>query len=221
MSWMQRLLGNESAVSTASTAPGVRSIRFDTTGWKEKQASNDAVQWRNADGDVLRAQLAAHPAPFLYDSSDLGSLREHYRREAAASQGAIVSVETVSVQGVPCVEVIKKFERLPAYAYEGVLAIGFEAARCSLTIESINQGTTGVREATVTAHLWERGELEIGEETGPEQAKVKGWFVDPYLEDYQGPVLCSLSDDERLDPLFPQHPLSKVRVVLQQLEKEP
>jgi tetratricopeptide (TPR) repeat protein/uncharacterized RDD family membrane protein YckC len=203
----------------ASTALSVRSIRFDTSGWKEKQASNDALEWRNADGDVLRVRFSAQPASFLSDPSDLGSLREHYRREAAASRGAIVLVETVSIQGIPCIEAIKKFERLPAYAYEGVLVLAFEASHFILTLESLERGKTGMREAVLTAHLAERGELEIREEPGTGATVIKGWFLDPYLEGYQGPVLRSLSDDERLDALFPLHPLSKIRSVLRRIKK--
>jgi tetratricopeptide (TPR) repeat protein len=216
MSWLRRVFGDE---KVASTAPGVRSIRFDSAGWKEQQASNEAAEWRNADGDVLRARLAAGPAPYLSSPTDIGALREHYRREAAAAEGAIVSVETVSVQGIPCVEVIKKFERRPAYAYEGVLAFGFDAYHYVLTVESIERGTTGVRDAVVTGHLVERGELEISEDPGPDGASVRGWFLDPYLEVYDGPVLHSLSDDERLDVLFPEHPLSKIRSVLGRIMK--
>src|SRR5262245_10468320 len=45
-----------------------------------------------------------------------------------------------------------------------------------------------------------------------------GWFRDPYDSGYQGPVLYSLSDDLRLDALFPDHPLSRIRASLAQIQ---
>jgi tetratricopeptide (TPR) repeat protein len=211
MSWLRRMVGGGgSGVAEA----GLRSIRFDTAGWVQRRTSGDTAEWRDADGDALRAIFHDTPSP-LFEAADPVSVREHFRREAAASSGGIVSVEPVIVRGTPCVRVIKKFERLPAYAFEGVLVLGFEASHCVLTIESIERGTTGVRDSVVTAHLWECGALELSETPGV----VPGWFLDPYLEAFDGPVLHALSDDERLDPLFPKHPLSKVRRALAHIEK--
>jgi len=72
------------------------------------------------------------------------------------------------------------------------------------------QGTTGVREAVVTADLMNQGKLTI-------DGYKKYWCQDPYEPAYRGAdrsVLRSMSDDERYDEKFPEHPLSKVRRLL-------
>jgi hypothetical protein len=72
------------------------------------------------------------------------------------------------------------------------------------------RGTTGVREAGVTAELMKAGKLTP-------QNFESSWASDPYDASYHGvdrSVLRFISDDERYDERFPEHPLSKVRRVL-------
>jgi len=216
MGWLKRLVGNDKA---ASAGFGAWPIRFDTAGWKAAKSSNGAAEWRDVDGDTLRLCHSSVVAPHSFSSSEIDAVREHYRQEAAAAGGGIVSVELCSIQGLPCVEAIKKFERRPAYVYEGVLALELRDAHCVFNVESIERGTTGVREAIVTAHLAERGDLSLHKVPGAKAGEPVGWFLDPYLDSYRGPTLHSLSDDERLDALFPKHPLSKVRRVLVEVAK--
>jgi tetratricopeptide (TPR) repeat protein len=67
--------------------------------------------------------------------------------------------------------------------------------------------------------LAERGKLEIEKADEPgEPGRIKGWFQDPYDPSYQGRALYSMSDDERLDALFLDHPLSKIRSRLTQMQ---
>lgn len=216
MRLLRYLLG---AGAVAGALPGGSPVQFDTADWKPIRAASGTSQWQDGDGDTLRVRISHEPARFLADLVDLPSLRQHYRLQAEAAHGAIVSVEMVSVHGVPAVEVITKFERLPAYAFEGTLVFPFEASHCIVTIGSIERGTTGVRDAIITSHLVGRGELGLELPEKGAVGSMKGWFQDPYLEDYRGVMLHSLSDDERLDPLFPRHPLSKVRRALARVEE--
>jgi hypothetical protein len=77
----------------------------------------------------------------------------------------------------------------------------------------MEHGTTGAREAVVTAELMNAGQLTI-------QEYELSWALDPYDPKYCGvdrSVLRFISDDERYDVLFPERPLSKVRRVLAML----
>jgi tetratricopeptide (TPR) repeat protein len=130
-----------------------------------------------------------------------------------------VSAETVHVAGVRSVRVINKYERRPAYAYDGTLTIPLKDAHYTITMHSIERGITGARDALVTAHLAGRGELEIEKVEEADGGKpIRGWFQDPYDPSYPGRALYSMSDDERLDALFPHHPLSKIRAFLTQVQ---
>ena len=64
------------------------------------------------------------------------------------------------------------------------------------------RGTTGARDATV--YEYARRE-NLVTETG------KGWFKDPYDENYTKGLVMNLSEDRKYDYSFPKHPLSELR----------
>lgn len=216
MNWLTRLLKRAQA---GSDVPSVRLLQFDTSGWSRTRKSPQSVEWRNAEGDTLCARVHPKPAEQLSALSDPESLRAFYRQETAARGGCIISAETVHIAGVRSGKVINKYERRPAYAYDGTLTIPLKDAHYTITMHSIERGVTGERDALVTAHLASRGELEFEKvEEADGGRRIKGWFQDPYDPGYQGRALYSVSDNERLDALFPHHPLSKIRRCLTQVQ---
>ena len=99
---------------------------------------------------------------------------------------------------------------MPAYVYTGMLISFAQGAWLLWTIVAGEHGTTGVREAVVTADLMNAGKLTM------DDYKLH-WAQDPYDPAHQGEdrrVLRFISDDESYDGQFPQHPLSKVRRLL-------
>ena len=220
MNWLMRLL---TPGLRGDNAPSVHAIQFDTIGWiptkSWRRLSRSSLEWCDANGDTLCVRVHGKPAGHLVNLPDLMSLRSFYRQDAARHGGGIVSVETVRVGNILSAKVINKYERLPAYAYDGTLAIPLKNAHCTITMRSIESGVTGRRDALVTAHLAERGELEIEKaEKADQPGSIKGWFQDPYDASYQGRTLYSMSDDERLDALFLDHPLSRIRSRLTQIQ---
>jgi hypothetical protein len=81
------------------------------------------------------------------------------------------------------------------------------------TVVSGEIGTTGVREAVITAELMNAGRLTLAE-------YQRSWAQDPYepeCNNVDRSVLRFMSDDEQYDQRFPPHPLLKVRAVLRDL----
>jgi tetratricopeptide (TPR) repeat protein len=190
----------------------LQSVRFDTTGWRVDKKTHDSIEWRDLDGDLLVTRLAQIEGETSGPPPTLTEIRSSFRAAAAPRKGGIVSVEQSHRCGLVLTKAITKFEDLPAYAYEGTLEIPLRNATYSLSLMAGEHGTTGIREAVTTAQLFQLRELKIpaGGTPGVGQ-KLEGWFRDPYDADYHGPTLRSLSDDDRLDALFPKHPLSKIR----------
>jgi tetratricopeptide (TPR) repeat protein len=157
--------------------------------------------------------LRPRPAEYLDEPPDMRSVRAFCRRKAAASGRAIVSVETADIAGIQCLKVIEKYERPPGYDYDGAITIPLNDFHFAIVMNASEHGTTGVREAVVTSQLISTGELDLSALQAAESANVQipGWFWDPYDLAYDGRVLHSTSDDVRLDALFPDHPLSRIR----------
>jgi Tfp pilus assembly protein PilF len=208
MSWWTRLLGHEAADS--STA---RAIRFNTGDWRSVKAQGDGLEWRDALGNRLRVCFNMKPAEYLTEAVDIGSLRAFCRRKADVGGGAIVSVETIGIAGIRCLMAIDKYERRPAYDYVGAITIPLADSHFAIEMSASEHGTTGVREALVTSHLLMKGELDLSGliSVDSKGVPIPGWFQDPYDAGYDRRVLYSLSDDARLDALFPDHPLSRIR----------
>jgi len=102
--------------------------------------------------------------------------------------------------------IYKRLE-IPAYIYTGMAFVPLPSACAVLTLVAGELGTTGVREAVVTTELMNSGQLTL-------QGYESRWARDPFDEGYRGvdrSVLRFLSDDERYDDRFPDHPLSKIR----------
>jgi tetratricopeptide (TPR) repeat protein len=214
MHWLTQLLKRQ----PRSSGSLLRSVQFDTKGWTLAKRRRNSLEWRNADGDTLRACVDSKLPETLSGLSDHDSLRAFYREEAIRHGGGIVCAEIVQAGGIRSVKVINKYER-SMYAYDGTLIIPFKNAQYTVTIHSFERGVTGERDALVTSQLVERGELEIESPAAPgEPGRIKGWFQDPYDPSYQGRAIYSMSDDDRLDALFPDHPLSKIRKCLGRIQ---
>jgi Tfp pilus assembly protein PilF len=194
-------------------------VHFEIGGWTRNRRATDAAEWTDALGNTLRLEILSVAAPYLLAATDRSALREWCRRNAARRDGGIVSVDLVDVCGRQGLQIINKFERLPSYDYEGTLVLPLRGAHCRFVVRAREHGTTGMREAIITNHLLSFGELDLRSlVAGPKNSvPIPGWFKDPYDPAYKGRTLRSLADDPRVDGLFPDHPLTRVRTTLVKL----
>ncbi len=155
-------------------------------------------------------------SPFsVSEVSGLAHVRAACRRSALLADASIVQVDPVPVAGLPGLVVITKTRVGMAASYVGRLIAPLAGPHVVVSMEAIEHGTTGIRDALATAALAESGELRIeSSDTPGEPGRVKGWRQDPYDASLDRDTLTFASDDERLDVLFPQHPLSKIRATL-------
>jgi hypothetical protein len=80
-----------------------------------------------------------------------------------------------------------------------------------LSLYAVERGMTGIRDTIMFSKLsLEGGAVRVDEET----RRMVGWTSDPYFPDFDGPCLRNLSEDERYDADFPDHPLSIIRTEL-------
>jgi hypothetical protein len=204
MSWWQRLW------RTPASAPlpeRLRVVNLTMEGWIEEAPTAQMRTWRNAEGDVL--SLAAADGFGLPTLDDMGGLQRWCRAVAESSRAGLIEMRLDTGRRGASVAFIYKRLEMPAYVFTGVLVVpGDEVA--VWTVVSGERGTTGVREAVVTTQLVESGALTI-------EQYQRSWAEDPYDATYRGvdrSALRFMSDDERYDEQFPEHPLSKVRRVL-------
>lgn len=185
-------------------------MKLDSPWGREVERTKKQVVWLDCSGIPLSFTLV-NGLLSLPVSADALAVRQCCRKIAEGSRGAIVSVDAVTVARRPATQLIYKREKLPAYAYTGMLFLQLEGFAYVVVVAAEEQGMTGVREATITSQLLGEGKLTL-------ETYQRDWFRDPYDPGYQGRILRSLSDDEAYDSSFADHPLSKVRSTLAYLK---
>jgi hypothetical protein len=217
MNLFSRLFGK---LGTSRASATVEALRFDTSSWHEQEISDDRAVWINESGDLLALEVVPDSVnvPPLWNEAQL----RWYCRQVADAEGAgIVAVDGMDLGPVSAVQFIFKRECGSGYVYKGMMVIPTAQVQYVFCVVCAESGTTGVREALVTARLVEAGklQLELSEESDASGAigKIAGWFQDPYDPTYDGKVVRSIADEEQYDSLVPDHPLSRLRRYLLQI----
>ena len=207
MQWLERLLFRR-------PAGAIQSVRMTMPEWHEDASSRTMRSWHHPEGGVLTlalADLSALPA-----LTDLQALRDTCRRIAQARGAGLVEVAVVETPYGPSALLIYKRLQGLAFIVTGMLLMPMATQKWFVwTTLHGEQGTTGVREAMITAELLSSGELTL-------EDYERSWAQDPYDPAYRGvdrKLLRYTSDDQSYDSRFPEHPLSKVRMVLSQLPR--
>lgn len=180
-------------------------------GWHEDAPSSAMRTWHHPHGGVLSLAVANRNA--IPPLSRLDLLRNAFRRVAEAGGGALIEANVIEAPYGASARMIYKRRQGMAFAFTGMLLLPVDDQWLVCTVVDAEQGTTGVREAVVTAELLEAGDLTV-------QTYQESWAQDPYDPTYcaiDRGLLRYLSDDERFDVQFPAHPLSKVRGTLNAL----
>lgn len=205
--WWSRLWRNP---ARSSPRVAIRAMHLTLPGWTESAPDQNSRTWRDSAGDLLGLDVFAR-IDYPFGSDEIAQRR--WCRELAQSRGAglIEMQEIASGAGGSARFIYKRMQvGTTGYAYTGMFITGAEPEFFVWTIVAGERGTSGLREAIVTASLMQSGKLTL-------QDYERCWAQDPYEPDYQGVdriVLRFLSDDETYDQQFPWHPLSKVRHVL-------
>jgi hypothetical protein len=206
--WWKRLLNR---VVRTTVLERLQLVSFSMPGWVEEAHTKGMRVWRAPDGDVLSLAMLDESTAPLPRFSDETAIRRWSRSIAENAQAGLIEVRAISGSRESSASLIYKRLAMPAYIFTGVLFLRRQAATEVWTAVSGEKGTTGTREAAVTAELFNSG--RFSRRGDYEQV----WARDPYDADYRGVdgnVLRFISDDECYDEEFPDHPLSKVRSLL-------
>jgi hypothetical protein len=197
--------------------PSIQSIQVDTTSWQPGQTSARQMLWQRPPADTLVIEFYPQLTDLSTDLRDPDGMRQQFEQETQAERGAVVSFEIIQLQGCEAVRHICKF-RYPApgdmrLVYLGSLMLPFCDFSFVVKVQSIEHGTTGIREAALAvAHPDEPPAVRSSEPIEVES------MDELFTRMHQAPIQRTSSDDVQYDTLFPDHPLSRVRIALPQLE---
>lgn len=212
MSWWRWSLFRRKAVPTLQVHSNlVRDVVITVPDWHEDEPDEGMRKWHSPRGAVL--SLAAVARAAIPPPARVDLLRRSFRRLAEARSAGLVEADLVQSPYGPSAQMVYKALRDRAFVFTGMLLLPADAEWLVCTVVDCERGTTGVREAVVTAQLIEAGALDV-------ESYEERWANDPYDSQYRSTAkvpLRYLSDDESYDAQFPDHPLSIVRCTLRAL----
>lgn len=190
-------------------------IEIDTTGWFPLDPPQSG-RWQSVTCDEIKIQAARQEATFP-PLSDLGAMRRYFRQAIGTRGGALISCDVITVAGVDVIRTVSKYSagRGYAMAYAACLTATFKNWIIELLISGSEDNFTGVREAVVTSELMETAGPSERRQWEQNVIPIE-WKFERYEPGSRGDLAYLLSDDDKYDPRFPDHPLSRVRRWLRQ-----
>jgi hypothetical protein len=186
--------------------------------------------WRHPAVDSFGLSYYPARADLDADLNDLGSVRAFYRKLAMQAGGGVVDVETPVIGQCRAVRtIIRVCPEPPSMVYLGAIMLPFRDFTYAFKSQYAEQGTTGLREAVVFNQLKQSGlltdpPLSAAQRSGEgvylmRRNMVGGWMDDPNDSAIETQLMRNRADAEEYDARFPDHPLSRVRLLLNHLQQ--
>jgi hypothetical protein len=189
---------------------------FDSTNLILQGDDRNTRVWKTTAGDMVTLYDLPKPPDYRAIPADLDRIRAKAREQATQYGGAIVEVELCVLDGIAAVrEIIKVPQQPTGMGYLGSLALPLRGFAYLVTVACPERGLTGMRDMAVLAKLMQDGQLNFDESKG----EPSGWMQDPYDPAIVARPARNRSDDEAYDVLYPEHPLSRARGLLRQIER--
>ena len=180
------------------TKPSLDAVRFDTTGYEaqgEPQPGQVRV-WHTPEGDGLGVYLFPEPPDLPANAASVEELASFYQRLTGESVGKLVEVSVVVAGGCAVIRTIMSVPQQPSgRTYVGSLTVPFQDFSFVIKCQCAESGPTGLKEAVLLGRSRASGEpmqMEGG------RLQIPGWNP----------------DDAKHDAEFPDHPVARVRRVL-------
>jgi hypothetical protein len=199
--------------------PSLDSVTFDTTGLRLEDESGESRVWRSPAGDGVGLYHIPLRPDIGADLQSIDEVRRFYRVTVADSGGAIIEVDTRTLSGCTAVRVIVKVQQQQqqqphGMTYVGSITLPFRDFSFVAKAQCEERGTAGVRDSVVMDEALREGRVMIDAET----QLLQGWMCDPYDSTLGGGFHRNLSEAPEYDERFPDHPLSRLRRIMRQIE---
>lgn len=191
--------------------PDIESVKFDTAGWTLEEISFELKRWTNPKAQFLSFHHFNVAPDIPAALTDINSLRQAYRLDLSESGAAMISADVFTVNHLDCIMLVFKAPSQPhGMIYVGSLTFPFEEFSYVVKIQCAELNNSGARDTVVLDLAMREGAVAFD----PEDGSVVGWTADPYDPSFVAPLLSNLSDKQQFDTMFPDHPLTDVRVCL-------
>jgi hypothetical protein len=189
--------------------PAITDIEFSKTNWTLHEENSTNISWYNEFHDPVRLQLFVTKPTWPFDLQNGSAAKQFFEQQSKEFSGAMIEMRVEKIQTLDVLVGIFKY-RAPipnslAIYYVGIIWIPFKDFTYQINFESLEKGTTGIREALVMAQDGVPDDMF-------EQAPISIESMDEFFKlSRQNELKVIPSDDKKWDELLPDHPLTKVR----------
>ena len=186
-------------------------VKFDGGDFKMLLNEPSRIFWQSPAGIDQLIQYSG-PADWDFDLEDMDGARRFYGNQCASYNGVMLCLDKETVDGVDLLHGIFKYRAINqgmAMHFIGIIWIPFSDCIWQINIESIERGTTGMREALVFSL---HPDLERDVKQIPEEISSKFESPEDFLAYVKTqPLKILASDEDRFDSVVEKHPLTLVR----------
>jgi hypothetical protein len=192
--------------------PAITDIEFSKTSWTLHEKSSTNISWYNEFHDPVRLQLFTEKPTWPFDLENESAAKKFFEQQSKEFAGAMIEMRVEKIQTLNMLAGVFKY-RAPipnslAIYYVGIIWIPFKDFIYQINFESLEKGTTGIREALVMAQ-------EGVPDYMLEQTPVAVESMDEFFKlSRQNELKAISSDDKKWDEFLPDHPLTKVRCAM-------
>jgi hypothetical protein len=194
-----------------------KTVKFDVSDCTLREESEEHSTWSNANGVYIVLRVPKTAPNWSFDLHDIDAATNYFSEQSARNGGVLVQMDVVTVGGQTALRGLFKYRSpLPqsmGMMFVSILWIRLPDTTVQINVESIEQGITGAREAAVFAMTGD-GQAEAAPTEPVLVDSIEELFADMRAKQLR--VLPS--DDSRYDDIIPDHPLSRVRQRMAQVE---
>ncbi len=195
--------------------PKLKDICPDTAAWKVYKKDKHSIMWLTDLQCPCLLRMYA-PGGWNFDLSSPEKARDFYEKQCTENKGAIVEFGVENIKGVETLSGIFKYhspeEGSMGKMYIGIFFFAFESVFYQVNFEALEVGTTGIRENIVSITTEKMDEQKLKELA--ENAIPFTSFEDMRKRAKAAKIVRTKSDDREYDEISPDHPLTKVRALM-------
>jgi hypothetical protein len=183
-------------------------------GWPVIKEGNYLKLWIDLDRNYALSLSYFKKAPVIPTIQDIHALRRWYRQGITKSGGGIIEIDIKDFFGIP---VVRSIFKVPGEAegvtYIGSITIPFSKSSYVIKLEAPEKKEIGLRDKIIADKLLADHVITVND-NGSEN-----WIFDPYDPNFKSSLLMNRAEEQQYDSAFPDHPLTKLRMFLDEIEK--
>lgn len=197
--------------------PQITDIQYEPKDWLQDTFDPFERRWQCPDYRALFkinywSGKTGLPEKILEDKK---VLQGYFRAKAVEAGGGLIYANVIPLKGLTVIKTIFKVPQDQMMRYLGAYIIPFKVHSFGLKIIAEETESLKLREMMVAAEYFDG---QMIPNTVEEKIKA-AWLQDPYDVNYPQGSLMSVAEKLEYDVRFPDHPLTKVRIWMQELEE--